>query len=148
MHLIHINAKTIFGLSARTNNTNESHPASGKIGPLVQKFDQSVKVNYAAGGRVYSVYYHYESDVSGDYSVLVGADAIESSSEALEQVKIEPGNYLVFAGTGEVPQVVIDTWTQIWRYFSSDNCAHTRAYTTDFEFYKSQQEIEVFIAVK
>ncbi len=148
MNVIHVNEKSIVGLSARTNNKNEMNPAVRKIAPLVQKFDEEVSVNYRAGARVYSVYYDYESDASGDYSVLIGADAVASSSLALTEVKIQAGNYLVFSAKGQVPHIVIETWNEIWRYFSSDECMHTRAYRTDFEFYKSQDEIEIHIGIK
>lgn len=148
MSVIHINEKTIFGLNARTNNQNEMNPKTGKIAPLVQRFDESVSVNYRAGARVYSVYYDYESDASGDYSVLIGADAVASSSLALSEVKIQAGNYLVFSAQGQVPQIVFETWGKIWNYFSSEGCVHTRAYVTDFEFYKSQDEIEIHIGIK
>lgn len=148
MNIVHINEKNIIGICTRTNNKTEISSGGGKIGPLVQKFDQSVYVNYQAGARVYSVYYDYESDVSGDYSVLIGADAIESASLELESVTINAGKYLVFSASGQVPQIVIETWGKVWAYFSSENCDCVRAYTTDFEFYKSQNEIEIHIAVK
>lgn len=148
MNVIHVNEKTISGLSTRTNNENEMNPEVRKIAPLVHKFDEVVQVNYRAGARVYSVYYDYESDASGNYSVLIGADAVESSSLNLDEVKIQEGNYLVFSAQGQVPQIVIETWGNIWRYFSSDDCAHIRAYLTDFEFYKSQNEIEIHIGIK
>ncbi len=148
MNVIHINEKTISGLSARTNNQNEMSQKTGKIALLVHKFDEAVSVNYRAGARVYSVYYDYESDVSGDYSVVIGADSVESSSVELSEIKIQEANYLVFSAHGQVPHIVIETWSEIWRYFSSDECVNTRAYITDFEFYKSQNEIEIHIGIK
>jgi predicted transcriptional regulator YdeE len=148
MNVTHVNEKTIFGLSARTNNKNEMNPEGGKIAGLVQKFDASVNVNYRSGARVYSVYSDYETDASGDYSVLVGADVVESSAMVLETVKIHEGSYLVFSAQGQVPEIVFETWSKVWRYFENENCPYARAYTTDFEFYKSQSEIEIHIAVK
>lgn len=148
MNLVHLKEKSIFGLSARTNNAAEMNPSTGKIGPLVHKFDSQVEVDYRGGARVYSVYYSYESDVTGDYSVLVGADVVASSSVELSEVKIQEGDYLVFSGSGQVPQIVIETWQKIWSYFANPGCPHTRAYETDFEFYKSQNDIEIYIGVK
>lgn len=148
MKLVQVEAKTIFGLREVTNNENEMNPTKGKISSLVHRFDANIHVNYRAGARVYSVYSDYESDVSGNYSVLVGADAIESSRLELDSVNIQAGEYLMFAAQGPVPQIVIETWTKIWAYFAQTDCAYQRAYTTDFEFYKSQTEIEIYIAVK
>ncbi|MEY4588673.1 MAG: hypothetical protein RL497_749 [Pseudomonadota bacterium] len=148
MVVIHVTEKTIFGLVARTNNENEMNPQRGKIAGLVKKFDASVSVNYRSGARVYSVYSEYETDASGNYSILVGTDKVESSAVALDSVKIQEGNYLVFSAQGQVPNIVFEAWAKIWKYFENENCPHVRAYTTDFEFYKSQNEIEIHIAIE
>ncbi|HFG1933513.1 TPA: AraC family transcriptional regulator, partial [Vibrio cholerae] len=50
--------------------------------------------------------------------------------------------------TGEMPQVVIDLWNEVWNYFASEHCPHERAYTTDFEYYKSANSVEISIAVR
>jgi len=148
MNQIHITPKTIFGLTTRTNNENEMNPGTGKIAGLVKTFDEKVSVNYSDGARVYSVYYDYESDASGDYSVLIGADRVGSSGVELQEVAIQEGNYLVFSASGQVPQIIFETWSRIWDYFSNESCPHHRAYSTDFEFFKNQNEIEIHIAVK
>jgi len=147
MKAVHVNEKTILGLCARTNNESEMNPKTGRIGPLVHAFDENVQVDYRGSARVYSVYYDYESDVSGNYSVLIGADAVDSSSVELSEVKIQAGNYLVFSGEGQIPHIVIETWAKVWSYFANPGCAHTRAYLTDFEFYKNQSEIEIYIGI-
>lgn len=148
MNVIHVNEKNIFGLVERTNNKSEMNPQTGKIASLVERFDASVSVNYRNGARVFTVYSEYETDASGDYSVLVGTDKVESSRVELESVKIQEGNYLVFSAQGQIPNIVFDTWFEIWSYFENKNCPHIRGYTTDFEFYKSQNEIEIHIAIQ
>lgn len=47
-----------------------------------------------------------------------------------------------------MPQTVISLWEKIWDFFSSADCAYSRAYTTDFEYYKSESEVEISIAIK
>jgi len=80
---------------------------------------------------------------------MVGTDQPgETSGNGIETLIIRDGRYMVFAAKGDMPQVVIDTWGKIWRYFSAEGVSHQRAYTTDFEFYKNQQEIEIHIAIK
>ena len=153
MKMIKMKEKQIQGISIRTTNAQEFNPETSKIGGLYQKFDQNVPVDYKNGARVYGIYYDYESDHSGEYSVLAGADTIsEPSKTPLEQVTLASGDYLVFEIKGfspeDVPQVVIDTWSKIWNYFDSKDAQHERAYTTDFEYYKSQNEIEIHIAIK
>ncbi len=148
MQLVTVNEKIISGLSIRTRNALEMNPETAQIGKLIQRFDQNIRVNFKEGARVYSVYFDYESDVSGEYTMLAGADRIESSKEVLQEVTIRAGTYLMFSGCGEVPQMVIDTWSTIWQYFSDPKAAHQRAYTTDFEFYPSQHAVEIYIAIK
>ena len=149
MKIVQLEAKQINGISIRTSNANEFNPKTAKIGGLHQKFDEEVSVNYQNGARVYAVYYNYESNHQGEYSVLAGADRIDSTqAENLETVLIPGGTYMVFEAKGEVPQVVIETWMKIWEYFSKEDSEYQRTYTTDFEFYKNQNEIEIYIAVK
>ncbi|HGS4803246.1 TPA: GyrI-like domain-containing protein, partial [Vibrio cholerae] len=64
------------------------------------------------------------------------------------QVTVASGKYVTFSATGEIPQVVIELWGDVWRYFGSGSCPYKRAYTTDFEYYKSASEIEISIAIK
>jgi len=147
--IVQLEEKQIRGISLRTNNANEANPETSKIGALHQQFDEKVTVNYKNGARVYGVYYNYESDHKGEFSVMAGADQIENSTaENLESVSLRAGPYMVFEAKGEVPKVVIETWTKVWAYFSNGDSQYQRAYTTDFEFYKNQTQIEIYIAVK
>ena len=148
MEIFNVEEKTISGFSIRTSNAKEFNSATAQIGKLFQRFDKSVAVDYKGGAREFSVYFNYESDVSGEYSVLMGADKIVSSSEELASITIPAGKYLKFSANGDIPKIVIDTWSQIWKYFSSPDVPHQRAYTIDFEQYKSQLEVEIYIAIK
>ena len=148
MRVVELEEKQINGVSVKTTNADEMNPNTAKIGNLHQHFDTIACVDYKAGARVYGVYFDYESDASARFSVLAGADYISSSSEGLEQVTLVKGNYLIFEGHGEMPQAVIDTWLNVWEYFSGKNAEHERAFTTDFELYKSQNEVDVYIAIK
>ncbi|WP_219703608.1 GyrI-like domain-containing protein [Marinomonas lutimaris] len=149
MKQLTLDEKRIVGLSVRTNNVSEMQSETAKIGALHQIFAQKTTVNYEKGACLYGVYYQYESDYTGDFSVLVGAEPDYVSSKAeLEHVDLSAGEYLVFSGEGEMPQVVIDVWGEIWRYFSSSDCVYYRAYTADFECYTSENSVDVYIAVK
>jgi len=143
-----IEEKKIKGLKIRTANEFEMNPATGKIAGLWQKFDDKVDVDYRNGNRVYGVYFNYESDASGEFTVLAGTDQLNADSdEILETVVIPSGKYLVFHALGEMPEIVINTWGEIWEYFSQENTEYKRLYTTDFEYYINQNEIKVCIAV-
>ncbi|MCB0284184.1 MAG: GyrI-like domain-containing protein [Calditrichaeota bacterium] len=138
----------INGLQIRTSNKLEMDPATAKIGSLARRFDNHVEVDYRSGARVYSIYFDYESDSDGAFSVLIGADRIESSKLDLTGQVIPVARYLVFRERGELPQIVMEAWQKVWKYFADPECEHQRAYTTDFEFYKNANEIEIYIAVE
>lgn len=149
MEIVQLNEKQIHGLSVRTSNAKEMNPQTASIGSVHQKFDATVVVDYQSGARVYGVYYNYESDYNGEYSMMAGADKVDKKyADKLETVVLAAGKYMVFKAQGEVPQVVIETWQKIWAYFSNKGAPHLRSYTTDFEYYKNQNEIEIYIALK
>ena len=151
MRVEEIEEKIIYGISTRTKNSNEMNPETAKIGAIWQKFDSTVEVNYKDGERVYGVYYNYQSDANGEFDVLAG---YETPNDKLDKVTIEKGKYLVFNKTFEKTddntriQAIIETWGRIWEYFSNEDSQYERAYQTDFEYYKGQNEIEIYISIK
>lgn len=148
MELRQVSEKTVQGISIRTDNATEMDANTGRIGPLWQKFDDTVPVDYKNGERVYGVYNKYESDHSGKFNVLAGFDGKSVPENiTLEKAVIPAGKYLVFTYKGEMPQIAIDAWTEVWNYFNNPNVEHKRLYTTDFEYYPYGDEIQVHIAV-
>jgi len=149
MKLVEVDEKRISGLSIRTTNAQEMNPVTGKIGSLWKDFDEKVKVDYKNGNRVYGVYSCYDSDENGEFTVLAGTDQPDVNSTCkLETIMIQSGKYLVFSAKGDIPKIVIDTWVKIWEYFTQKETEYERLYTTDFEYYVNQNEIEIYIAVK
>ncbi len=148
MKIVQIDEQEIRGISIRTTNENELNPENAGISALWQTFDSKVSVDYQNGNKIYGIYYNYDSDANGEFSVLAGTNQNDNATEPLEKIKILSGQYLVFEAKGNIPQIVIDTWGVIWEYFSKENAEYQRAYITDFEFYKNQDEIEIYIAIK
>ncbi|MPQ75878.1 GyrI-like domain-containing protein [Hydrogenovibrio sp. JE_KL2] len=149
MKPVSIEAIQVHGLVVRTRNVDEMNPETSKIAPLWQQFWQDVApLLDEQKSQVYGVYYDYESDASGEFNVMAGTDFLTNDNASLKPVTIEKGNYLVFVGKGDMPQTVINTWADIWAYFSADNCEYQRAYTTDFELWKGGDEVHIHIAVK
>ncbi len=145
MNTISIATKTIQGLTTRTSNSLERDSRTAQIGGLWGHFFQS---ELAKSSPLYGVYYHYESDYQGSFNVMAGIEINEVNQNPQRQVvSINAGNYLVFKGVGEMPQAVIQAWENVWHYFSSFDCLHTRAYQTDFELYISATEVEIYIGV-
>jgi predicted transcriptional regulator YdeE len=134
------------GLSVRTNNKNEFSQDEAKIGQLWQDYSDSNyegKIfNKSNGMAMYGVYHDYESNESADYTVTVGVEVTKPKNA----IKIENQRYLVFTKKGEIPDVVIELWTQIWEYFNT-NTEYTRAYKVDFEKYAKEDEIEIYISI-
>ena len=150
MRVEEIEEKLIYGISTRTKNANEMNPETAKIGAIWQKFDSTVEVNYKDGEKVYGVYYNFESDANGEFDVLAG---YETLNDKLDTVKIQKGKYLVFNKVFDETndntriQAIIETWGKIWEYFSNEKSQYTRIYKTDFEHYKDQNEIEIYISI-
>ena len=137
------------GFIIRTTNANEVTPSTAKIGELWAKFYASATPKLNEKSKVFGVYTNYESDFTGAFDVIACSDTL-SPDILLDSVKITvaSGKYVTFSATGEMPQVVTDLWRDVWRYFNSESCPYKRAYTTDFEYYKSAREVEIYIAVK
>ena len=150
MKMVEINGLKVQGLVVRTRNADEAQPSTARIGALWAEFGQQIAPRLALGALTYGVYHHYESNADGMFDVLAGADAQSAALEdALEltRVDIANGPYLVFESHGTLPQVVIEAWGHIWRYFADPECSHQRAYTTDFERYQADGQIDICIAV-
>lgn len=148
MEIRYVSEKIIHGLSIRTDNATEMDPNTGKLSALWQKFDNTVPVDYKNGERVYGVYYNYESDHLGKFTVLAGFDGTSIPTTVnIEPLTIPKAKYLVFTHQGEMPQIAIDAWTEVWNYFANGAAEYQRLYSTDFEYYPNGNVIEVHIAV-
>ena len=142
--------RRVYGLSTRTTITQEMDPSQAKIGPLWQRFDQEVPVDYQNGERVYGVYSNYESDATGAFSAVAAYDGKKRAT--LEEVTLPSGKYLLFeaevngADDAARTKTVIQLWTEVWEYFSKQP-KYTRAFQTDFDFYNGPTHIEVYVSI-
>ena len=55
---------------------------------------------------------------------------------------------IFFSAQGELPNAIIELWGHIWEYFSNEDTHYQRAYTADFEHFKSPSSFDIYIAVK
>ena len=137
----------ISGISCITNNKFELESEDGKIPQLwddyIEKNAYGSTFNKANSKYMYGVYSDYTSDVNGDYKVTVGVEVTKPKNA----IVIEDERYLVFSNKGELPDVVLQTWGEIWEYFQN-NSEYERKYTIDFEKYVKEDEIEIYIAIK
>lgn len=142
----HVDAFCVSGLTVRTTNREESVPATARLGALWGRFFgeeiYASTSNRTADMRIFGVYSAYESDAHGAFDVTAGVVVTDGKGS----ISIEAGDYLVFTGQGEMPQMVIATWQRIWQYFE----AHpeiTRRYRSDFEAYDGPDKVAIHIGV-
>jgi predicted transcriptional regulator YdeE len=142
----HHDAFQVAGLTARTTNREENAPEAARIGALWNRFFGEETYRSTPGrtgdARIFGVYSGYESDAHGAFDVTVGV----AVSGAADSVAVEAGDYLVFTGQGEMPQMVVAAWQRIWQYFE----AHpeiARRYRSDFEAYEGPDKVAIHIGV-
>lgn len=148
MNVNNVTSKTISGVAVRTNNADEMQPETAKIAGLWETFANQLAPKLNETSQVFGVYTNYASDHNGDYDVIAGSTSLDVTCDGSANYEIEAGKYLVFTAKGEMPQVVIQLWGEVWAYFDSADCEHERAYTTDFEAYLADDEVEIAIAIK
>ena len=149
MDIVKVDSFDVTGIAVRTDNASETDPTTAKIASLWEQFYSELAPKLDQKARVFGLYTHYESDHTGLFDVVACSDSLAPlDSHDLSRFQIHSGDYLVFRGTGEMPKVVFDLWSQVWEYFSVAECEHKRAFTTDFELYKSHNEIEIYIAIE
>jgi predicted transcriptional regulator YdeE len=147
MQLKNFQSTNVLGLFVRTSNQDEMMSSKAKIGDLWAQFYSEHGSKLIEKSNVYGVYTDYESDFSGRFSVYAAADTFEHSDK-LTALTLVAGKYLVFSAQGEIPGSVIGLWRHIWEYFSNGETDYERAYTTDFEHFKSATSVDIYISIK
>lgn len=147
MEVRELSNMVVQGFVVRTDNETEMSE-QGKIPELWQEFWARLGVNQEKGEHAFGVYTNYESDHTGQFDVFAGVNSeTQLSTDNTAQVTIAAGKYLVFTQQGEMPEAVIEAWTQVWRYFSQSEVSYQRKFTTDFERYIGEDKVEVCIAI-
>ncbi|WP_339271125.1 GyrI-like domain-containing protein [Paenibacillus sp. FSL W8-0187] len=152
-------AMSIQGVGVRTTNEAEAGP-QGKIPQLWDRYFQSgLQAQISDKDQaIYALYTDYESDASGEYTLIIGNRieedvAAAASSEELEQASVPAAKYMVFrTRRGPLMEIVPEVWYEIWSYFQQS--AEKRTYTGDYERYDMQQfdpahtMVDVYIAIE
>lgn len=147
MKVTRIKKLMISGISTVTNNEFEMNEDNGKIAKLWEEYFAKdiykATFNKATKDSMYGVYSEYESDLTGNYKVTVGVEVTKPKNA----IVIEDAKYLIFNKQGELPEVVVDLWEEIFDYFEN-NSEYERAYKVDFEKYAKEDEVEIYISIK
>jgi predicted transcriptional regulator YdeE len=151
--MLYIDEMKLVGLKTNTCNQDEADPKKAKIGDLImnQYYGKGLpdKINSKKNpGKTFGIYTNYESDHTGQYTYFVGEEVeyiSDNTSDLVSQI-IQCGTYVKFTTShGEMPQVLIDAWQQIWQMDESD-LGGKRNYKTDFEIY-NQNSAEIYIGI-
>lgn len=146
MQVLNKSEQALAGVCVRTCNADEMSESTAKLGKLWDEFYQTLGPKLSENAKVYGVYTNYESDENGAFDVFACSDVLDD--DAFKQVQTQAGQYLVFSKQGDMPAAVIELWGEIWRYFSAQDCPYKRAFLTDFEYYKTPNEIEIYIGIQ
>lgn len=122
----------------RTNNFNDENVMQ----KITAMWEKASPVLSNLNDHVYGLYYDYESDYKGDYTLCVAVEGKDEPSIVI------PNNikYEIFKVDTHDEQGIFNTWNEIWKKEDEDQLK--RAYTYDFEKYYPNGNIEIFIAVK
>ncbi|UFT98411.1 effector binding domain-containing protein [Radiobacillus kanasensis] len=125
--------------SIRTNNFSDKEIME-KIQTMWEESSSKLE-NY--NGIVYGIYFDYESDYKGDYSLSVAIE--DDHGDSLVEIPNDE-KYEVFKVDATNEQGIIKTWNKIWQLEEAGSL--DRVYSYDFEKYYSNGEIEIHIAIK
>ncbi len=130
--------KRIAGITVRVSN-RETAP----IVALWARFFQQGLPQRLLGG-LYSVYFDYESDDAGAYTVLVGCEVPHDVMlpKGLAEQWIAAGAYQLFDASGELPHSITEGWREVW------STPLERAYQTDFEEYLPDNIQTIYVGVQ
>lgn len=143
----------VAGYEARTSRVAEAHPQTAKIPALCEKIErgelEALIPKRLAKGKPFVVYYNYESDSGGPFSVLLGYQVIGQADvpKGLSGLNVPAGRYLMFTAEGPRPGSVAQAWHEIHTYFEQSG-APQRAYTFDYEVHENSLRVSVFVAIR
>ncbi|MBU5466205.1 effector binding domain-containing protein [Virgibacillus sp. MSJ-26] len=124
--------------SIRANNFNDEHVMQ-KINDMWKNASPELSEHK---DNIYGLYHEYESDYKGDYTLSVAIEGTNVSSIKIPNYT----TYEVFKVETDSKQGIFNTWSDIWNMEKEGQLE--RAYTYDFEKYKPDGDIEIYIAVK
>ena len=139
--IVELKEKTIVGFAARTSNEN---PQMGAIiGDLWKQLytpENTEKIQNRVNAYAIGLYSDYDKE---GYQVTAGFEVSDAESGNGFTVKTIPaGRYAKFSVHGDMIEAVANSWKEIWE------TPLDRTFTGDFEEYLSQEDIDIYIAIK
>ena len=139
--IVELKEKTIVGFAARTSN--EDPQMGAIIGDLWKQLytpENTEKIQNRVNSYAIGLYSNYDKE---GYQVTVGFEVSDAENQNGFAVKTIPaGRYAKFSVHGDMIEAVTNSWKEIWE------TPLDRTFTGDFEEYLSQEDIDIYIAIK
>ena len=139
--IVELKEKTIVGFAARTSN--EDPQMGAIIGDLWKQLytpENTEKIQNRVNAYAIGLYSNYDKE---GYQVTAGFEVSDAESGNGFTVKTIPaGRYAKFSVHGDMIEAVANSWKEIWE------TPLDRTFTGDFEEYLSQEDIDIYIAIK
>ena len=139
--ILELKEKTIVGFAARTSN--EDPQMGAIIGDLWKQLytpENTEKIQNRVNAYAIGLYSDYDKE---GYQVTAGFEVSDAESGNGFTVKTIPaGRYAKFSVHGDMIEAVANSWKEIWE------TPLDRTFTGDFEEYLSQEDIDIYIAIK
>ena len=139
--IVELKEKTIVGFAARTSN--EDPQMGAIIGGLWKQLytpENTEKIQNRVNAYAIGLYSDYDKE---GYQVTAGFEVSDAESRNGFTVKTIPaGRYAKFSVHGDMIEAVANSWKEIWE------TPLDRTFTGDFEEYLSQEDIDIYIAIK
>ena len=139
--IVELKEKTIVGFAARTSN--EDPQMGAIIGDLWKQLytpENTEKIQNRVNSYAIGLYSNYDKE---GYQVTAGFEVSDAENGNGFAVKTIPaGRYAKFSVHGDMIEAVANSWKEIWE------TPLDRTFTGDFEEYLSQEDIDIYIAIK
>ena len=139
--IVELKEKTIVGFTARTSN--EDPQMGAIIGGLWKQLytpENTEKIQNRVNAYAIGLYSDYDKE---GYQVTAGFEVSDAENGNGFAVKTIPaGRYAKFSVHGDMIEAVTNSWKEIWE------TPLDRTFTGDFEEYLSQEDIDIYIAIK
>ena len=139
--IVELKEKTIVGFAARTSN--EDPQMGAIIGDLWKQLytpENTEKIQNRVNAYAIGLYSDYDKE---GYQVTAGFEVSDAESGNGFTVKTIPASrYAKFSVHGDMIEAVANSWKEIWE------TPLDRTFIGDFEEYLSQEDIDIYIAIK
>lgn len=147
--IVELKEKTVFGLSARTNN--QAPDMGAVIGGVWERFfTQGIyeAIPDKCSGMPMGIYSGYAGGILDDYDFTAGCQTLAEGNapEGMALIRIPAGKYARFVVKGHMHRAVAKFWQELWKMDLD------RAFKADFEEYRNQDvenaEIHIYVGLK